>query len=58
MFQSHGSDDPLLPFPIAEDLRKLMREAGMKVDWHPFRGGHGIAPEVLDALGPFLSGAE
>ncbi len=57
VLQSHGIGDPLLLFPIAEALRGLLVEAGVEVEWVPFRGGHTIGVEVLDALGVFLQKA-
>jgi phospholipase/carboxylesterase len=54
VFQSHGSRDPLLPFDLAERLRDLLREAGVRVDWVPFRGGHEIPRDVLVGLDAFL----
>jgi phospholipase/carboxylesterase len=57
VLQSHGRADPLLPFALAERLRDLLREAGLDVTWLPFNGGHGIAPGVLDELGPFIARA-
>jgi len=53
VFQSHGTADPLLSFAVAERLRDEMTAAGADVTWVPFRGGHGIGPEVVTALGPF-----
>lgn len=55
VFQSHGSADPLLPFGAAERLRDLLTDAGLRVDWHRFSGGHEIPPAVLAALGAFLT---
>jgi phospholipase/carboxylesterase len=55
IFMSHGRDDSMLPFGAAERLQGILRESGIEVDWHPFRGGHGIPPEVVSALGAFLS---
>jgi phospholipase/carboxylesterase len=55
VLQSHGSSDPLLPYVLAEKLRDSLREAGLDVTWVSFPGGHGIAPQVLDALSTFLS---
>jgi phospholipase/carboxylesterase len=52
---SHGRSDPLLPFALAEQLRDLLTEAGLKVQWVPFNGGHGIADGVMDTLGSFLT---
>jgi phospholipase/carboxylesterase len=51
VFQSHGTADPLLPFPQAEALRDLWRQGGAEVTWVPFRGGHEIPGTVVDALG-------
>jgi phospholipase/carboxylesterase len=55
VLQSHGRQDPLLPFEMAERLRDLLKEAGLDVTWIPFNGGHGIPPAAMDALRPFLA---
>lgn len=55
VFQSHGTEDPLLPFPIAEKLRHAMDDAGMLVSFTSFEGGHGIPPSVMRDLGTWLS---
>lgn len=52
--QSHGERDPLLPFSLAERLRDRLTEAGLKVDWVPFRGAHEIPPPVLERVGAFV----
>jgi phospholipase/carboxylesterase len=54
VFQSHGSLDPLLPSFMAEQLRDLLAQAGLSVEWIGFRGGHEIPGIVLDKLGGFL----
>jgi phospholipase/carboxylesterase len=54
VLQSHGREDPLLPFPVAELLRDLLRDAGFDVTWIPFRGGHAIPDSVLDGLSTFV----
>ncbi|MDH5675173.1 MAG: phospholipase [Myxococcales bacterium] len=53
-FQSHGRQDPLLPFAAAERLRDMLREAGCEVSWVEFNGGHEIPMSVLQGLGEFL----
>jgi phospholipase/carboxylesterase len=55
VFQSHGRQDPLLPFSLATDLRDALRAAGCDVTWVEFDGGHGIAPNVMGKLAEFLS---
>lgn len=54
VFQSHGTSDPVLPFPVAEELHQELARAGLPVDWHAFSGGHGIPRSVLTALSRFL----
>lgn len=54
VFQSHGSADPLLPSFMAEQLRDLLTQAGLSVEWVGFRGGHEIPGVVLEKLGLFL----
>jgi phospholipase/carboxylesterase len=54
VFQSHGRQDPLLPFSIAEVLRDRLIAAGAVHEWHPFDGGHAIPPPVLSAGAAFL----
>jgi phospholipase/carboxylesterase len=53
---SHGRQDPILPFSLAERLRDELARAGVPVSWVPFAGGHGIAPEVLSTLARMLAG--
>lgn len=55
VFQSHGTQDPILDYPMAERLRDEFTQAGLKVEWHPFRGGHEIPEPVLRQLGVFLT---
>ena len=53
VFQSHGSDDAVLPYFYAEQLRDFLTEAGVPVDWIGFSGGHEISEEILERLGSF-----
>lgn len=51
---SHGQNDGILPFAMAEVLRDQLTAAGAAVDWVPFNGGHEIPQPVLVALGRLL----
>jgi phospholipase/carboxylesterase len=55
VFQSHGTQDPLLSFAAAEQLCESMRKAELDPVWVPFRGGHELPMPVIDGLGQFLS---
>ena len=54
VFQSHGTNDPLLPFAAAGSLRDLLKHAGADVEFLPFAGGHEIPHSVLDRFGTFV----
>lgn len=55
VLQSHGRQDPLLPYGIATTLRSQLGAAGLVVDWHEFTGGHEIPLPVLQATSDFLN---
>lgn len=52
--QSHGMMDPILPYPLAETLRKLLEDAGWNVKFVPFPGPHTIPPAALEAFSEVL----
>ena len=54
VFQSHGTDDPILACEVARQLRDALQAGGLNVEWHEFRGGHEIPLPVLERLGPFI----
>lgn len=57
VIQSHGTDDPILPFVAAGWLKDLLTHAGADVDFIPFDGGHEIPFEVMSRLSAFLRDA-
>ena len=54
VFQSHGRFDEVLPFAASRWLEQLLVEAGLKVEFSEFNGGHQIPLEVLRGLSGFL----
>ena len=54
VFQSHGRQDPILPFAVAEELRALLEAHGAEVDWAPFQGPHTITQGVCARAGAWL----
>lgn len=54
VLQSHGRQDPLLPFEDAVALRDLLLEAGLRVEFLPFDGPHTIPLQALERLGALL----
>ncbi len=55
ILQTHGTEDPILPFEYAERLRDLLLAGGAEVEFVSFTGGHELPPEALRALSGFLT---
>ena len=55
VFISHGRRDTILPFDASDRLRRAMLDAGLRVSWCPFDGGHDVPAEVVSALNAFLA---
>ena len=47
VFQSHGYQDPILPFHPSEELRDLLQNAGFNVEFQAFHGPHTIPMSAL-----------
>ncbi len=54
VFQSHGTDDPILSFSMAQQLRDHIQAAGLPINWVEFPGGHEIPIQVLEGLSTFI----
>ena len=54
--QSHGRQDPILPYPEGEALRDLLTAAGLSVEFIPFDGPHTVHPDALDRVAKLLGG--
>ncbi len=55
VLQSHGRQDPILPFFGAEALRDLFVKHGHQVEFIPFAGGHTIPLPILHSLSRLLA---
>jgi phospholipase/carboxylesterase len=54
VLQSHGIEDPILPFEAAEWLRGFLSGAGLETQFISFRGGHTIPLEALQRTAELL----
>ena len=57
VFQSHGTEDPLLPYFVAERMRMMWEAAGADVTFVGFPGGHEIPREAVSGAERFLGDA-
>jgi phospholipase/carboxylesterase len=54
VFQSHGTEDVVLPYLAGRLLTQLLSNSGLAVEFHEFSGGHQIPFPVLQELPAFL----
>jgi phospholipase/carboxylesterase len=55
VFLSHGVQDQVLPYVMAERLRDELIKAGVNVQWHAFQGGHEIPQPIVARLNGFIT---
>src|SRR5205823_10815407 len=57
VLMTHGTRDPMIPFAKVREQTKLLRAAGIQVEWHEFEKAHTIAgDEELDVIRQFIRG--
>jgi phospholipase/carboxylesterase len=54
LFMAHGTDDPVLPFELAETSRRALEALGYAVDWHAYPMAHSVCMEEVRAIGAWL----
>ena len=49
IFMAHGTQDPVVPYPLGDESRRLLEGAGYPVEWHAYPMPHALCePEVAD----------
>jgi phospholipase/carboxylesterase len=49
IFMAHGTQDPVVPYPLGDESRRLLESTGYAVEWHAYPMPHGLCePEVAD----------
>ncbi len=56
VFQSHGKQDPILPFTMGVWLRDLLRKSNCAVDFLEFNGPHTIPLEAIERSSQLVDG--
>lgn len=52
--QTHGKNDPILPYGLAEELFSMLEQSGWEGEFHSFSGGHEIPMKALSAASKFI----
>lgn len=47
IFMAHGSLDPMLPIDLGQSSRRLLEQAGYRVEWHEYAMGHSVCAEEI-----------
>ena len=49
IFMAHGTQDPVVPYPLGDHSRHVLEAAGYSVEWHAYPMPHAVCePEVAD----------
>jgi phospholipase/carboxylesterase len=49
IFMAHGTQDPVVPYMLGEESRRLLEDAGFSIEWHGYPMQHSLcADEVTD----------
>jgi phospholipase/carboxylesterase len=49
IFMAHGTQDPVVPYELGDESRRLLATAGYPVEWHSYPMPHSLCePEVRD----------
>lgn len=54
IFMAHGRQDPVVPFQLGDDSRRVLEATGFKVEWHDYAMPHSLCPDEIDDLRAFL----
>ena len=49
VFMAHGTQDPVLPFSMGDESRRVLEGTGYRIEWHTYPMPHSLCePEVAD----------
>jgi phospholipase/carboxylesterase len=54
LFMAHGTQDPVVPYPLGEESRRLLESAGYRPEWHGYPMPHSLCEEEVADLRAFL----
>ncbi|MFM2088657.1 MAG: hypothetical protein RLZZ237_3526 [Pseudomonadota bacterium] len=54
VFMAHGTADPVVQLPRAQQSRDLLTGLGYQIEWHEYYMQHSLCQEEIDAIGAWL----
>jgi phospholipase/carboxylesterase len=55
IFMAHGTQDPIIPLPLAAQSRDLLQSLGHAVEWHRYGMPHSVCAEEVRDIGAWLA---
>ena len=55
IFQGHGTDDPMVPYPLGRGSFDLLAGEGFSAEWHEYPMGHSVCLEELEDTARWLA---
>jgi phospholipase/carboxylesterase len=54
VYMAHGTQDPVVPFALADESRQLLAGAGYNLEWHAYPMPHSLCPQEIADLRAWL----
>jgi phospholipase/carboxylesterase len=55
IFMAHGTQDPVVPYPLGDESHRLLKAAGYPVEWHAYPMPHALCPPEVTDLRAWLT---
>lgn len=56
IFYAHGTQDPVVPLPLAEHTHRALESRGCKIEWRTYPMPHAVCPDEIAHLRTWLLG--
>jgi len=54
IYMAHGTQDPVVPFHLGEDSKRVLEGTGYKVEWHAYPMPHSLCEQEVADIRAFL----
>ena len=54
IYMAHGTQDPVVPFQLGEDSKRVLEGTGYKVEWHAYPMPHSLCEQEVADIRAFL----
>jgi phospholipase/carboxylesterase len=55
IFMAHGTQDPVVPFALGDESRRILEATGYRVQWHTYPMPHSLCEPEVAAIRGFLA---